>query len=224
MPRTVRATNSGGIDFESFLTSNATTGEIRTARDARVVLLTADTFLALADAVRERLGDEVAELLYRAGRRWGAVCFSEFAAEADQPGVVLYHMRNMGLKQFRERFNDLLVRGGWGTFVIEERADAVLVHVSNSAFHEMVSRADRRYGGFFAGFLAGFFTELIGVELDAVQIGGFGDAREPCSFLLADEAIVAAVRRWSNAGKGAEEVLELLRSGQDRTESPTQSR
>jgi predicted hydrocarbon binding protein len=223
MPKTVRATSSGGIDFESFLNSNATTGEIRTTRDARVVLLTADAFLALADAARDRLGDEVGDLFYRAGRRWGVTRFGEFAAEADQPGVVLYHMRNMGLEQFKERFNDLLVRGGWGTFAIEERADAVLVHVSNSAFHEMVSRADRRYGGFFAGFLAGFFTELIGVELDAVQIAGFGDAHEPCTFLLADEAIVTDARRWTDGGKNADEVLELLRSSRNPSEPPTQS-
>jgi len=223
MPRIVRATSSGGIDFESFLSSNATTGEIRTTRDARVVLLTADAFLALADAARDRLGDEVGELLYRAGHRWGVTRFGEFAAEAEQPGEVLYHMRNMGLEQFKERFNDLLVRGGWGTFAIEERADVVLVHVSNSAFHEMVSRADRRYGGFFAGFLAGFFTELIGVELGAVQMGGFGDAHEPCTFLLADEAVVAAARSCCDSGKSADEILELLRSGQDRNAPPMQS-
>jgi len=223
MPRALRATSSGGIDFESFLSSNATTGEIRTTRDARVVLLTADTFLALADAVRDRLGDEVSDLLYRAGRAWGLERFSEFAAEADQPGMVLYHMRNMGLEQFKDRFNDLLMRGGWGTFAIEERLDVVLVNVNNSAFHEMVSRTDRRYSDFFAGFLAGFFTELIGVELDAVQVGGFGDAKEPCTFLLADEGIVAPVRRWTDSGKSAEEVLDLLRSGEHQKEPPKRS-
>jgi predicted hydrocarbon binding protein len=221
MPRSLRATSSGGIDFESYLSSNATTGEIRTRRDARAVILNADSFLALADAMRERLGDEVGEVLYRAGHRWGQQRFAEFASDAEQSGEVLYHMRNMGIEQFKDRFNDVLVCGGWGTFTIEERYEIVLVRVSNSAFHEMVSSSDRRYTDFFAGFLGGFFSELIGVKLDAVQIGGFGDAQEPCTFALADEAIIAPVRRWLDTGKSAEEVLDLLQAGEYQAEPRT---
>jgi predicted hydrocarbon binding protein len=213
MPRSLRATSSGGIDFESFLTSNAATGEIRTQRDARAVLLTAESFLALADAFRERLGDEVSTVLYRAGHSWGRHRFQEFAADTSRSGEVLYHLRNMGLEQFKDSFNDVLVCGGWGTFNIEERHEVVLVHVHNSAFHEMVSSADRRYTDFFAGFLAGFFSELIGVQLDAVQVGGFGETQEPSSFLLADEAIVSAVRGWIDTGKSYDEVLEMIQAG-----------
>ena len=213
MPKSLRATSSGGIDFESFLTSNAATGEIRTQRDARAVILTAESFLALADAFRERLGDEVSAVLYRAGHAWGQHRFEEFADAASRSGEVLYHLRNMGLEQFKGGFNDVLVCGGWGTFNIEERHEVVLVHVHNSAFHEMVSSSDRRYTDFFAGFLAGFFSELIGVKLDAVQAAGFGEAQEPCSFLLADEAIVTAVRGWIDNGKSYDEVLELIQAG-----------
>ncbi len=212
MPKSLRATTSGGIDFESFLSSNATTGEIRTKHDARVLILTADTFLALADAVRERLGDEVGDVLYRAGRTWGHRRFAEFAAEAEHDGEVLYHMRNMGIDQFKQHFNDLLVCGGWGTFSIEERFDTALVHVNNSAVHDMVAGAHQHYAEFFAGFLAGFFTELIGVELDAVQVGGLANADEPCTFLLADESIIAPVRAWLDSGKSREEIFELLQA------------
>ena len=214
MSTSLRATVSGGIDFESYLSTNAATGEIRTKRNARVVLLTADTLLALADAMHERLGDDVGELLYQAGQAWGRDCFSEFAADAEQPGEVLYHIRNMGLEHFQDRFNDLLVRSGWGTFSIEERFETVLLHVNNSAFHEMVSSNNRSYTGFFSGFLAGFFSELIGVDLSAAQIGGFDEDSEPSMFLLADEAIVAPVRAWVEAGKGPGEVLELLQAGE----------
>ncbi|MBN1919324.1 MAG: hypothetical protein JW889_15585 [Verrucomicrobia bacterium] len=214
MPRPLRSTSSGNIDFESFLTSNASTGEIRTRRDARAVVLTAESFLALADAVRDRLGDEVSEVLYRAGHAWGRQRFADFAQDTEQSGGVLYHLRNMGIEHFKDLFNDLLVCGGWGTFTIEERHEVVLVHVHNSAFHEMVSSTDRRYTDFFAGFLAGFFSELIGVKLDAVQIGGFGETQEPCTFLLADAAIITAARRWLDAGKGVDEVLELVRTGE----------
>jgi len=210
MSRTLRATGSGGIDFDSFLSSNAATGEIRTTHDARVLILTAETLLALADAVRDRLGDAVGEVMYGAGHAWGRQRFAEFAAEAEEGDAVLYHMRNMGLDEFKERFNDQLVRGGWGTFAIEERFEVVVVHVSNSAFHEMVSSKDRRYADFFAGFLAGFFSELIGVTLDAAQIAGFDEPREPCVFVLADEKIVAPVRAWLGGGKGTEEILALL--------------
>jgi predicted hydrocarbon binding protein len=218
MPRSLRSTSSGSIDFESFLSSNASTGEIRTKRDGRVVVLTAESFLALADAVRDRLGDEVGEVLHRAGHAWGRQRFAEFADDVERSGEVLYHMRNMGIEQFRELFNDLLVCGGWGTFNIEERHEIVLVHVHNSAFHEMVSSTDRRYTDFFAGFLAGFFSDLIGVKLDAVQTAGFGDAPEPCSFLIADEAIVGPVRRWLDGGKSADEVLELIEAREYETQ------
>lgn len=220
MPRSLRATSSGGIDFDSYLSSNATTGEIRTTRDARAVILTAETFLALADAVRDRLGDEVGDVLYGAGHTWGRRRFDEFTTETEQAGEVLYHTRNMGIEQFKDQFNDVLVRGGWGTFTIEERFEVVLVHVSNSAFHEMVSSSDRRYSDFFAGFLAGFFSELIGVRLDAVQIAGFGDAQEPCTFLLADEAIVAPTRLWLDSGKSCEEVLDLIQAREYETKPP----
>jgi predicted hydrocarbon binding protein len=214
MPRPPRSTRSGNIDFESFLTSNASTGEIRTKRDARAIILTAESFLALADAVRERLGDEVGQVLYRAGHAWGNQRFREFAEDVEQSGDVLYHLRNMGIEHFKDLFNDLLVCGGWGTFTIEERHEVVLVHVHNSAFHEMVSSTDRRYTDFFAGFLAGFFSDLIGVKLDAVQAGGFGQVQEPCTFLLADEAIIAAVRRWLDKGKTTSDVLELIQAGE----------
>jgi len=220
MPKTLQTTGSGGIDFESFLSSNATTGEIRNKHDARVVLLTADTLLALVDAVRERLGAEVGGLLYGAGQTWGRRSFAEFAGEAEQPGQVLYHVRNMGIEQFKDRFNDLLVTSGWGTFTIEERFETVLVHVNNSAFHEMVSSTDQSYTDLFSGFLAGFFSELIGVELSAVQICGFGNALDACSFLLADEAIVATVRRWIQDGKSCDQVLEMLQSGHHQNETP----
>ncbi len=219
MPRSLRATSSGAIDFGSFLTTNAATGEIRTKHDARVVVLTAESFLALADAVRDRLGDEVSDVLYRAGYSWGRHRFGEFTADAEGSGEVLYHLRNMGLEHFKGRFNDVLVCGGWGTFSIEERFEVVLVHVNNSAFHEMVSSHDRRYTDFFAGFLAGFFAELIGVKLDAVQVGGFGDAQEPCIFLLADDSIVSPVRLWLDSGKSCEEVLDLVQAG-DYTNQP----
>jgi predicted hydrocarbon binding protein len=220
MPRSLRATSAGAIDFDSFLSTNATTGEIRTKHDARVVVLTAESFLALADAVRDRLGDEVSDVLYRAGYSWGRHRFREFVADAEASGEVLYHMRNMGIEQFKDRFNDVLVCGGWGTFSIEERFEVVLVHVNNSAFHEMVSSHDRRYSGFFAGFLAGFFTELIGVKLDAVQVGGFGDAQEPCIFLLADESIASAVRLCVDSGKSYNEVLDLVQAGEYANQPP----
>ena len=220
MSRSLRATSSGAIDFGSFLTTNAATGEIRTKHDARAVILTADSFLALADAVRDRLGDEVSDVLYRAGYAWGRQRFGQFVADAEASGEVLYHMRNMGLEPFKDRFNDVLVCGGWGTFSIEERFEVVLVHVNNSAFHEMVSSHDRRYTDLFAGFVAGFFTELIGVKLDAVQVGGFGEAQEPCTFLLADESIVSAVRLWVDSGKSCEEVLELVQAGDYKNQPP----
>ena len=224
MPRPLRSTSSGNIDFESFLTSNASTGEIRTKRDARAVILTAESFLALAEAVRDRLGDEVGHVLYRAGHAWGRQRFREFAEDIEQSGDVLYHMRNMGIEQFRDLFNDLLVCGGWGTFTIEERLEIVLVHVHNSAFHEMVSNTDRRYTDFFAGFLAGFYSDLIGVKLDAVQIGGFGEAQEPCTFMLADEAIITAVRHWLDTGKSCDEVLELVKTGEQHNAPPNPNR
>jgi predicted hydrocarbon binding protein len=220
MPRTLRAASSGGIDFESFLSSNATTGEIRTTHEARVVILTADPFLALADAIRDRLGDEVGSVMYGAGHAWGRQRLAEFSTEADQGTEVLYHMRNMGLEQFKERFNDLLIRGGWGTFTIEERFEVVLVHVNHSAFHEMVSNRDRRYTDFFAGFLAGFFSDLIGVKLDAVQIAGFDQAQEPCVFLLADKDIVTPVRAWLDSGKTYEETLALLEAKEYEKQPP----
>jgi len=194
---------------DSYIVLDSETGEIRVSSGERAGILSADLFTALADAIHDKLGEEVRDVLYTAGVEWGRREFEKFKAEIEGGNKVLYHLRNMGLGDFKTRFNEILARSGWGEFDIEEKHDFVFIHMYNSAYGEMVSQHNLMYNDLFAGFFAGFFTELIGVDFDAVELAFMKETLEAI-YLLADESVVMTARNWIANGKTYDQVLRSL--------------
>jgi predicted hydrocarbon binding protein len=201
--------NSNSADERSILSVDSAQGEIRFASGERIGIVSADFLNALCDAVHEKVGDEVSDFLYLTGKEWGRREFQKFKADVEKEKKIAYHLRNMGLAEFKIKFGELLSRYGWGQFNIEQKWDLVFVNLGNSAYAEMVSMHNRTYNDLFAGFFAGFFSMLIGVDFDAVEVYLKEDDLT-ATYLLADESVTLTVRQWLAAGKSYKDVLRML--------------
>jgi predicted hydrocarbon binding protein len=199
----------GDSQQETYLTVDPETGEVRTGSGERIAVVSADLFGALCDAIHDKVGEEVRDVLYNAGVEWGRREYRKFKGDVEAEGNILYHLRNMGLNEFRTRFNDLLTRGGWGEFDIEQKHDFVIIHLYNSAYAEMVTQHNLMYNDLPAGFFAGFFSELIGVDFDSVEMSFVKENLEGI-YLLADESVAMTVRRWLESGRSYDQILRSL--------------
>ncbi len=199
----------GGSQEEPYLTMDADTGEIRMASGERAGIIESGLFGAMCDAIHDKLGEEVRDVLYTAGVEWGRREFYKFKAEVEGDNKILYHLRNMPMNDFKVRFNEILTRCGWGEFDIEEQHDFVFIHLHNSAYGEMVTQHNLMYNDLFAGFFAGFFAELIGVDFDSVEVH-FSKENLEGIYLLADESVVMTVRKWISDGKTYDQILRSL--------------
>jgi len=193
-----------------FLKSNETTGEINTADNKRAVIITRDLWKALTDAASERLAAEFDDVLYSAGLAWGAHAYAEFNKGVSSSQKTLYHIRNMGLSDFKQQFNTYLTCHGWGRFDIYQKHEIIFVDLFSSAFPEMVERHDAMTCSLMAGFFSGFFTELIGVELSCIELRCAGAGAEKCTFLVADSGITSSVRKWLIKGRTSDEIVEAI--------------
>ena len=193
-----------------FLDPDEMTGEIRTTEKKRAVVVTADFWRALIGSMEERLSAEFDDVLYSAGQRWGTHTYSEFAKEVSSSQKTLYHTRNMGLSDFKDQFNAYLIRHGWGRFDIYEKYDLIFVDLLHSVFPEMEERSETMTCSLMAGFFAGFFAELIGVELSCIELRCASTGAEKCTFVVADSSLTVSVRKWLSKGRSFEEIVEAI--------------
>lgn len=194
--------------LEGLLKSNEQTGEIHTADNKRAVITTGEFWTALSDALSQRLAAEVDDVLYAAGLSWGSHAYQEFHQNVSSSQKTLYHARNMGLSDFKEEFNTYLTRRGWGRFDIYQKYDFIFIDLFSSAFPDLAGRTDAMSCSLMAGFFAGFFTELIGVEFSCMELRCRALTGEKCTFLVADSAIITSVRKWLAKGRSFDEIVE----------------
>ena len=209
MIKSKTTTETGSIDFNQYLTSNAETGEIRTTQNKRAAIVTDDFLTSINDTIRERVGDDIKELYYNAGKNWSKREFQNFKDQFAQTEPYLYSLRNMNLNSFKVRFNENLLRSGWGTFDIYEKYDLIFINLVKPAYVEMFGKRSD-CSTLFAGYFAAFFTELIGVEFDCVELPPDTDEQDKSVYLLGDESIVNSVKNWIDKGKSYDEILNSL--------------
>jgi predicted hydrocarbon binding protein len=193
-----------------FRKGDRTTGELRTPNDKRAVVMTADLWKALSDSLSERLAGEFDEVLFTAGRTWGAQAFSEFTERVSASQKTLYHTRNMGLSDFKQEFNEYLVRHGWGRFDIYEKYDLIFVDLFSSAFAEMLTQRDVMTCSLMAGFFSGFFSDLTGVELSCIELRCAALGANKCTFVVGDSALTVSVRKWLSKGREFDEIVAAI--------------
>jgi len=193
-----------------FLKRDQTTGEVRTANDKRAVIVTGDLLKALNDSLTQRLAEQYDEVLYSAGRTWGTGAFPEFAQKVSAAHKSLYHTRNMSLSDFKQEFNSYLAGHGWGRFDISEKYDLIFVDLLSSAYPEMLGKGGAMTCSLMAGFFAGFFSELIGVELGCIELRCAAAGADKCTFVVADSAVTSSVRKWMSRGRSFDEIVAAI--------------
>ncbi|NQT84050.1 hypothetical protein HQ563_13575 [bacterium] len=198
------------IEMAGFLRRDETTGELRTADDRRAVVMTGELWRALTDSLSDRLAGEFDEALYAAGRIWGGGAFAEFAKKVSAAQKSLYHTRNMGLSDFKQEFNDYLVRHGWGRFDIYDKYELIFIDLSSSAYAEMLGEREAMTCSLMAGFFSGFFSDLTGVELSCIELQCAALRAEKCTFVVGDSALTASVRKWLSKGRSFDEIVAAI--------------
>jgi predicted hydrocarbon binding protein len=193
-----------------FLHRDQTTGELRNASNKRAVVMTVDLWKALTNSLEERLSGEFDEVLYSAGRAWGAAAFAEFTQKVSASQRTLYHTRNMGLSDFKQAFNDYLIRHGWGRFDIYEKYDLIFADLFASAFPEMLRDRGVMTCSLMAGFFSGFFSDLTGVDLSCIELRCAALGTEKCTFVMGDSALTASVRKWLSKGRSFDEIVAAI--------------
>ncbi len=197
------------VELAGFLKRNETTGELRTADNKRAVVITADLWGALTDSLEERLS-QLDDVLYSAGHAWGAGAFTEFSEQVSTTQKTLYHTRNMSLSDFKQEFNDYLVRHGWGRFDIYEKYDLIFIDLFSSAFPGMLGKGEAMICSLMSGFFSGFFTGLTGVGLSCIELRCAATGAEKCSFVVGDSSLTDSVRKWQSKGRSFEEITEAI--------------
>jgi predicted hydrocarbon binding protein len=190
------------------LKSDESAGEIRTADNKRVVITTGELWTALSEALSQRLATELDDVFYAAGLSWGSHAYQEFHESVSSSQKTLYHTRNMGLSDFKAQFNTYLSRHGWGRFDIYQKYDFIFIDLFSSALPDLVERKDAMSCSLMAGFFAGFFTELIGVEFSCIELRCSALQSDKCTFLVADSGVITSVRKWLAKGRSFDEILE----------------
>ena len=197
-------------ELAGFLRRNESAGEIRTANNKRAVIMTGSLWKALADSLEERLGGDFDEALYAAGQTWGAGAFAEFDEKVCAADKTLYLARKMPLSNFKQEFNNYLVRHGWGRFDIRKEYDLIFIDLFSSAYPEMLGRRDAMTCSLMAGFFSGFFSDLGGVDLSCIELQCVATGADKCTFVVSDSGLTSSVRKWLSKGKSFDEIVAAI--------------
>jgi predicted hydrocarbon binding protein len=200
----------GQESLKGFLKLNAAAGEVRTADNKRVIVVTGELWNALSNSLAQRLSGELDDALYSAGQAWGSAAFSEFSEKVTTSQRTLYHTRNMSLGDFKQEFDSYLVMHGWGRFDIYEKYDLIFIDLMSSAQPELMGRQGTMTCSLMAGFFSGFFSELTGVELGCIELRCAATGAEKCTFVVADSAITASARKWLAKGRSFDEIVAAI--------------
>src|SRR5262245_26184032 len=192
-----------------YLSQDLKSGTMHNRAGARMVALTDGFLLTLLNSLELELGNRAAPVLKAAARDWGRRAAGQFAAELEK-----HYGRpiaDLPLGLFAADLTEAFRHHGWGLFRFNfnQYSQGVLtVEVENAMVGAIVKPAKRPVEGLLAGFLAGMFSHLAGVEVDCVQTDcracGVGESR----FVRRMPQRLGVLEGRTATGRGHAEILK----------------
>jgi predicted hydrocarbon binding protein len=197
-----------------YMTSNVETGILTNRSGRRMIALTNDFLIGLHRALEKECGDQVEQVLYRCGRKWGR----NFGEGLDAAWSEFYQapLSSFPLAFFQGLLVQEFTHNGWGNLVIDYQHydKGVIELVLVGAIMSDISRDTIKYPAdvLTAGIFSGMFTHFVGLEVHCVQSQcskqGFPDSR----FLLSDATRIDRLKEWHANTKTHQEMLDHLLS------------
>ena len=163
----------------SFLQFSPTGGV--TAGEARAVVVTEDLIRGIWSALERRVGQAAAgEMLFDVGLAWGGTFYNRFSQAVCQLlGTPV--IESVAAPDFLACLTHILCALGMGRVELVPDGERLFVNLISSPFVDSLKDQAPLANKLYAGFFAGLFTPLAGVELSAVEDGSSG---ETTRFLL----------------------------------------
>jgi uncharacterized protein len=197
-----------------YVAQDLKSGTMHNRAGSRMLVLTDDFLVSLHNTLEAELGGRAAPVLKAAARDWGRRAAEQFSAEMEKHyGKSL---ADLPLGLFAADLSEAFRHHGWGLFRINFNQYAqgvVSIEVQNPLLGATVKPSRRPVEGLLAGFLAGMFSFIAGVELDCVQTDcqacGTGESR----FVLTIPQRLSVLDGRTPNGRGHVEVMkEVLQS------------
>ena len=197
-----------------YLQTSLYDGVLRTLEDHRVLALPEELLQGLHRALAREIGRAWSVVAYRCGKKWGARSMERWRAQwRDHQGVDPLEAHFVVFEAWLER---LFAHQGWGALSLDfsrERDGLMLVEMGESVLVRVLEdfEDDERTCALFAGIFAALFTELVGRELESLELtcAHAGEA-ERCRFAVGTPARIERARRLRVRQAPTEELWEAL--------------
>jgi predicted hydrocarbon binding protein len=157
-----------------YLNGRPEAGIVNSSGDVRLVALPDDLLLSIFNVVEAAAGEAGSSVVLKSlGQNWGRRAAGLFGQESQK----LYHrpVAQLPLAEALANLSAVLHQHGWGQVQVDTSryaAGLLVVTIANPILGADVDVGQARVEHWTSGFLAGFFSQWAGVELDCIQTGG----------------------------------------------------
>jgi uncharacterized protein len=155
---------------DNYFQSDIELGMLKNRQGSRLLAIPEALLDVLYSGLEYELGSATGFVLFQCGFQWGKAFYRRFVTEVseyyDQP------LAQLGTLEFVQCLQQCWQTCGWGTIALDFKhyeQGFLLVTVTNSAFTKGQESPDRPQAKVETGFLSGFFSQLTGQPLHAVQ-------------------------------------------------------
>lgn len=201
-------------DFFSFYPQN---GTIIDWNESRNILTSEDFIIGLIEGLEEEVGSASGMVMYEIGREWGKRDADFFQGWFYQEYEYEEELNKLNLPYVLEAWWWPFTAQGWGNWEVdmsEQKNGFMFVNIFDSAVARTLGDVGKPVCHIYAGLLAGFFSNLVKKELNAIEIQCYSMGETYCKFLIGKEDRINAATFWQNEGATARDIEKRLYNGE----------
>lgn len=203
-------------NFKDFFSFQTDTGTIVDWNESRNVLVGENFIIGLIAGLQEEVGDASGVVMYNIGQQWGkedARFFrSWFTKEYGYDNLI-----QLNLMYVLEAWWWPFISQGWGNWEVDmsdQKNGFMFINIFDSAIARTLGDVGKPVCHIYAGLFSGFFSSLIGKELDCIEIQCYAMGETYCKFLLGKKDRIDAASFWHHEGATARDIEKRLHNGE----------
>jgi predicted hydrocarbon binding protein len=198
-----------------FFKPEPATGVVYDWNGLRNIFTSEDFIIGLQQGLEEEVGDASAAVMYTIGCEWGHQDAEFFAQwfEKDYGRSI----RQANLPFLLETWWWPFTSQGWGRWQVDmsdRKQGYMFISIYDSAVARSLGDVGKPVCHLYAGLFSGFFTHLVGKELDCIEIQCYSMGENYCKFLLGGKNRIDAAAFWLNEGATSRDIEKRLRDGE----------
>lgn len=196
---------------DNYFQSDIELGMLKNRQGARLLALPDALLDVLYSGLEYELGNATGFVLFQCGAQWGKAFYRRFVTEVSE-----YYgqpLAQLGTLEFVQCLQQCWRTCGWGTIALNfdhYEQGFLLVTVTHSAFTKGQGNPNRPQAKVESGFLSGFFSQLTGQPLHAVQTACESLGAPANQFILGLADRIKVAEAWLDEGQDHSTIMQRL--------------